>query len=132
MKLADQDFELIEQAKQTAHRLHVDDLHEVAAALRTKSGNVFTGIHIEASVGFADVCGEVAALCNMVTAGENEIDTIVAIHSDGDGNYRLLSPCGRCRELISDFNIDAKAIVGSIEQPEAMLISDLLPKKNTG
>ena len=130
MKLAEQDFELIEYAKQTADRLHVADFHEVAAALRTRSGNVFTGIHIEASVGFADVCGEVAAICNMVTAGEKEIDTIVAIHSDGDGNYRLLSPCGRCRELISDFNMDAKAIVGSIEQPETMAISDLLPKKN--
>lgn len=117
-------------AKHTADRLHVDDLHEVAAALRTKSGTVFTGIHIEASVGFADVCGEVAAICNMVTAGEREIDTIVAVYADEDGNYRLLSPCGRCRELISDFNMDAKAIVGSLEEPEVMPISDLLPRKN--
>ena len=60
MMLDGQDFELIELAKRTADRLHVDDLHEVAAALRTKSGNVFTGIHIEASVGIADVCRETA------------------------------------------------------------------------
>jgi cytidine deaminase len=130
MTLADQDIELIERAKDTADQLYVEDFHEVAAALRTKSGDIFTGIHIEASIGFADVCGEVAAICNMVTAGEKEIDTIVAIRSYGDGSYRLLSPCGRCRELISDFNMDAKAVVGSMEQPELMAISDLLPLKN--
>ena len=129
MGLSGTDYELIQRAKQTAQRLHVRDLHEVAASLRTTSGTVFSGIHIEASVGFADVCGEVAAICNMVSAGEREIDTIVAIHFDGDGTYTLLSPCGRCRELISDFSMDAKVIVGSLEQPELLSISDLLPRK---
>lgn len=70
MKLSSKDYELIEQAKQIADDLHVDNLHEVAAALRTSSGDIFVGIHIEASVGFADVYGEVAALCNMVSAGQ--------------------------------------------------------------
>ena len=129
MNLSDEDYDLIDHAKKTADRLHVDDLHEVAASLRTSSARVFSGIHIEANEGFADVCGEVAAICSMVSAGEREIDTIVAIHSDGIGNYRLLSPCGRCRELISDFNLQANVIVGSLEQPRKVPISELLPMK---
>jgi cytidine deaminase len=49
--LTDEHRQLIESAKLTADRLQLVGIHEVAAALRTTSGEVFTGIHIEASVG---------------------------------------------------------------------------------
>ena len=127
--LSEEDFKLIEAAKEAADRLHVDDLHEVAAALRTKDKKVFTGIHIEASVGFADVCGEVAAICTAVSHGYRDFEAIVAIWADGKGTYTLLSPCGRCRELISDFNKDTWVIVGSLEHPYKLKVSDLLPLK---
>ena len=63
------DLELIEHAKEAHRRLYIKDRQEVAAALRTPSGQVFTGIHIEAAVGFADICGEVAAICHAVAHG---------------------------------------------------------------
>lgn len=129
MELTKQDLELIEQAKQTADILHVDDVSEVAAALRTKDGKIFTGIHFDANVGFADVCGEVAAICHAVAHGFREYDSIVAIWGDGKGNYRLLSPCGRCREVISDFSLDIWVIVGTLEKPYKLKISELLPLK---
>jgi cytidine deaminase len=129
MELTKQDLELIEQAKQTADKLHVDDVSEVAAALRTKDGKIFTGIHFDANVGFADVCGEVAAICHAVAHGYREYDSIVAIWGDGKGNYKLLSPCGRCREVISDFGMDIWVIVGTLENPYKLKISELLPLK---
>jgi len=129
MELTKQDLELIEQAKETADKLHVDDVSEVAAALRTKDGKIFTGIHIDANVGFADVCGEVAAICHAVAHGYREYDSIVAIWGDGKGNYKLLSPCGRCREVISDFGLDIWVIVGILEKPYKLKISELLPLK---
>ena len=130
MNLVEGDYELIEIAKQTGDRLHVKDLHEVTAALRTRSGTVFSGIHIEGTVGSIDVCGEVAAICSMVSAGQRDIETIVAIYVDGQGNYSIMSPCGRCRELISDFNLDANVIVGSVQKPIKIAISELLPMKS--
>jgi len=129
-QLSEEDRALIEAAKETADRLHVDDIHEVAAALRTTDKQVFTGIHIEAGVGFADVCGEVAAICTAVSHGSRDYEAIVAIWGDGKGAYRLLSPCGRCREIISDFNQDTWVIVGSLEHPYKVKVSDLLPLKN--
>ena len=129
MKLTKQDLELIEKAKEAADRLHVDNIHEVAAAIRIKDGRIFTGIHIEANVGFADVCGEVAAICNAVSNGYREFDSIVAVGGDGKGSYKLLSPCGRCRELISDFGMEIWVIVGTIEKPYKLRISELLPLK---
>jgi cytidine deaminase len=128
-ELSAEDVALIEAAKATADRLHVDDFHEVAAAVRTKDKEVFTGIHIEASVGYADVCGEVAAICHAVSHGHREFEAIVAVWSDGNGSYELLSPCGRCREVISDFSNDTWVIVGSSEHPYKVKVSDLLPLK---
>ncbi len=129
MEVTDEDEELIQAAKATADALHLDGVHEVAAALRTTSGAIFTGIHIEASVGYADVCGEVAALCNMVGAGHRDLQTIVAVSGNGRGAYELLAPCGRCRELISDFNPHASVVVGTLERPYRMCIAELLPLK---
>jgi cytidine deaminase len=128
-KLSEEDFELIEAAKETADRLHVDEVHEVAAALRTKSKKIFTGIHIDASVGYADVCGEIAAICCAVSQGFREFEIIVAVWGDGKGTYKLLSPCGRCREVISDFSKDTWVIVGSIDHPYKVKVSELLPLK---
>ena len=129
MELEAFDLDLIEQAKETLRRLWVKDRHEVAAALRTGSGEVFTGIHIEADVGFADVCGEVAAICHAVAHGYRDFETIVALTGDGSEPVQLMAPCGRCREVISDFNRNAWVIVGTVEQPYKVRISELLPLK---
>lgn len=76
-----------------------------------------------------DVCGEVAALSTMVGAGWRDLDTIVAVRGDGAGNHELLPPCGRCRELISDFDLETWVIVGTLAQPRKVRITTLLPLK---
>lgn len=129
-RLNAEDLELIEAVRETADRLYLEDVHEVVAALRTRSKEMFTGIHIEASVGYADVCGEVAAICHAVAHGHREFEAIVAIWRDADGNHRLLSPCGRCREVISDFGGDTWVIVGSLDDPYKVRVSELLPMRN--
>jgi cytidine deaminase len=128
-KLSEEDTKLIQAAKETADKLHLDKIHVVASALRTKKKHIFTGIHTNANVGFADVCGEVAAICHALAHGEGEYEAIVAIWGDGKGKYELLSPCGRCRELISDFSEKTYVIVGSLDEPYKVKISDLLPLK---
>lgn len=128
-ELAPPDLEVIEQAKRTADALFVDEIHKVASALRTHSGEIFSGINIETRIPFADVCGEVAAICAMVGAGYRDPFVIVAVRRDGHGTYDLLPPCGRCRELISDFDPETWVIVGTLEQPFKVKITELLPLK---
>jgi len=128
-KLTEEDLKLIEAAKETSDKLRIEDIHEVAAALCTKDKEIFTGIHIEANVGFADVCGEVAAICHAVAHGQRDYETIVALKARGDGGYTILAPCGRCREVISDFSEDIWVILGTIKEPFKVRISDLLPLK---
>ena len=130
MELEAKDCELIEQAKETRRRLYRAGRYEVAAALRTRAGEIFTGIHIEASVGFADVCGEVAAICHALAHGHDDLETMVAVGGDGPERMYLMAPCGRCREVISDMNPDAWVIVGTLENPYKVRIGELLPLKD--
>ncbi|HEV2127580.1 MAG TPA: hypothetical protein VGR22_03065 [Thermomicrobiales bacterium] len=128
-ELSPSDRELIETAKRTADRLHLDNAHEVAAAVRTRSGEVFSGINHKARMRFADVCGEVAALSVMVGAGRRDPEAIVAMWGDGNGTYDLMPPCGRCRELISDFDPETWVIVGTLQPPYKVKVCELLPLK---
>ena len=94
----------------------------VAAAILTKSGNIYTGVCIETacSMGF---CAEHAAAAAMITAGESEIIKMVAINKRGN----ILPPCGRCREFISqlnDQNINAEVLING---KRALKLIELLP-----
>jgi len=138
-ELSEQDTAVLRGAVEAADRLYVRGIQEVAAAVCTTSGALFSAIHFETSTGFATVCGEVAAICCMVAAGYRDLATIAAVWRDPDGNHFLLPPCGRCREVISDFNATAWVIittahnhwdVGAIQQPAKVRIAELLPLKS--
>ncbi|CAF1035319.1 unnamed protein product [Rotaria sordida] len=126
------DWELIEEAKRVFRRLYQPYLHTVVAVLRTISGHIYSGIHIESSQAYATVCGEVSAISSMVNDGHRDLATIIAIcgFDDDKNRFKIMSPCGRCRELIGDFNPNAQVIVGTIDKPYRMAISDLMPLKS--
>ena len=67
----------------------------VGAALVTKAGNIYTGVCIDTCSGLG-MCAERAAIAAMITAGESEIDKVVAVMPDG----KVGSPCGACREMM--------------------------------
>ena len=138
-ELSESDRALLQHAIDAADRLYVPGIQEVGAAVRTSTGQIFAGIHFETATGFANVCGEVAALCCMVAAGHRDLETVAAVWRASDGKHYLLPPCGRCREVISDFNPQAWVIITSIsdhwdataiEQPLKVRVADLLPRRS--
>ena len=68
---------------------------EVAAAVLSKSGKIYTGVCIDTCSGLG-VCAERNAIFNMITCGESEIDKVLAIMPDGSCG----APCGACREFM--------------------------------
>ena len=46
------------------------------------------------------MCAEYAAIGAMVTAGSNRIQAMVAVNGKKNS---VLPPCGKCRQLISEF-----------------------------
>ena len=125
-------WELIEEAQRVSRRLHIPHYQVVVAALRTTSGKIYSGIHYESTQSFATVCGEVSALASMVNDGHRDLAMIVALRGfDNDKNrFEIMTPCGRCRELIGDFNLEARVIVGTMDQPLLVGINELMPMKS--
>ena len=135
-KLGKADQELIAAARATIKRSYRDDWQEVGAALRTRSGKIFTGVNLDAYLGRMAVCAEAVALGHaVVDLGDAGIDTIVAVRhpapQDEDRTIAVVSPCGACRELIFDYDPKARVIVPNGKSSAVVPIADLLPNKYT-
>lgn len=94
---------------------------EVGCALLTSNNNIFVGISISCAcdIGF---CAEHSAIANMITNGESKIKKIVAVNIKG----RILSPCGRCRELIYQINNKNKSTDVIIKKNKTIKLGKLL------
>ena len=96
----------------------------VGSALLTDKGNVYTGVCIVADCGIG-FCAEHAAIAELLKNGESKIRKIVAIDSK---SKRIMTPCGRCRELmrqIDDLNLDLTDVI--ISEEKAIKLKELLP-----
>ena len=132
--LSDRDQELIVAAADAIKRRYRNDWQEVGAALRTRDGRVYAGVNLDAYLGRMAVCAEAVALGRAVTeVGETGIETIVAVRhpepSEPDQAIVVVSPCGSCRELIWDYDRNARVIVPGEKGPTIATIGELLPNK---
>ena len=80
------------------------------------------------------VCAEAVALGRaVVDIGDGGIETIVAVRhpppDEKDQEIKVVSPCGACRELIFDYDRNARVIVPNGKTPTVVPIADLLPNK---
>jgi cytidine deaminase len=135
-RLGKADQKLIAAASAAIKRRYRDDWQEVGAALRTRSGKIFTGVNLDAYLGRMAVCAEAVALGRaVVDLGDAGIDMIVAVRHPSPGEkdqaVAVVSPCGACRELIFDYDRKARVIVPNGTSPAVVPIGDLLPNKYT-
>ena len=132
--LSKADRALIEAATEAIRKRYRYDWQEVGAAIRLRSGKVFTGVSLDAYLGRMAVCAEGVALGRVITdLGEAGIETIVAVRhpkpSEQDRTIMVVSPCGSCRELIWDYDRNARVIVPGTNGPAIAAIGELLPNK---
>lgn len=71
----------------------------VGVALRTSSGNIYSGANVENAAYPIGNCAEASAIAAMVAAGERRIEECLIIAA-GD---RLCTPCGGCRQRLAEF-----------------------------
>ncbi|MGE4610411.1 MAG: cytidine deaminase [Paracoccaceae bacterium] len=97
----------------------------VGAAIRSASGKIYAGCNVENVAYPEGTCAEAGAIAAMIADGETEIAEILVVA----GGPVKVSPCGGCRQKISEFS-QASTIVfmadmsGDIEETT---IADLLP-----
>jgi cytidine deaminase len=128
------DVELLETAQRVLGRVLVPGRHEVAAALRTADGQVFTGVHVEGSCRRSSICAEGVALgtARGGVTGELDVVAVVSVQVKPADRFRVIAPCGVCRELISDYSPDARVWL-TRPGDDAVVVAralDLLPEKS--
>lgn len=101
--------------------------YRVGAALRTKSGRVFTGVNVESAAYPTTMCAERVAVYKAVSEGEREFD-VIAVVTDNGG-----SPCGGCRQVLAEFGLDTVVLIanGAGDLIKEMTVSELLPEAFT-
>jgi cytidine deaminase len=80
----------------------------VGAALVCSDGTVFTGVNVENRSFGLTVCAERSAVSAAVSAGRRDFSGIVVATPDAD--YPV-SPCGACRQVLSEFLAPAAPVV---------------------
>ena len=129
--LTDGDHELIAAANAVLEGYYKPFWHMVAAAIRSRDGRIWTGLHIGTTVGRLSVCAEAVAFGRALLDGDGTIQTAVAVrHPKPEEENRELAvvpPCGACREMILDHAPDASIIVKDSNVLIKLPVRTLLP-----
>ncbi len=101
--------------------------YRVGAALRTRSGRIFTGINVESAAYPTTMCAERVAVYKAVSEGERKFDTIAVVTDNGG------SPCGSCRQVLAEFGLETIVLIanGAGELLKEMTVAELLPEAFT-
>lgn len=98
----------------------------VAAAILSVSGRIYTGVCVD-TCSTLGICAERNAIFHMLTCGEQEIQKVLAIMSDG----RTGAPCGACRELLVQLMPEKYKeieIMLDYEQERVVTLGELTPE----
>ena len=116
---------LIDLANEARKKSYAPYSHyPVGAALRTKTGRVYTGVNIENAAYPTGICAERVAIFKAVSEGELEIDVIAVVTNNGG------SPCGSCRQVMAEFGLDTIVLIadGNGKLIEETTVRKLLPE----
>ncbi|MFZ5816870.1 MAG: cytidine deaminase [Bacillota bacterium] len=105
------DERLIEAARRAREQAYVPySGFPVGAALLTEDGTLITGCNVEnASYGLTN-CAERTAIFKAVSEGHRRFAAIAVIADTPEA----CSPCGACRQVMSEFGPDARVILTNL------------------
>lgn len=121
MPLTSSETNLINLAIKTITQIPKSEDYSVSSVALSEDGQIFTGINVYHFTG--GPCAELVTLGVAALAGPPKLTHIVAVGNDG----RILSPCGRCRQVLRDLHPGIRVIVPMEGGPEVVGIDDLLP-----
>ena len=98
--------------------------HTVVAGILAASGNIYLGANCDSVHG---TCAEVVAYVNAVLANEKNLITIAAASVHGEGNERIVAPCGNCRQILMENVPEIEVIFNEAGELVKCAISELLP-----
>lgn len=114
-------IDLANEARRRAYAPYSNYL--VGAALRTRSGRIFTGCNVENAAYPTSMCAERVAIYKAVSEGEKEFEVIAVVTSNGG------TPCGGCRQVMAEFGLDTLVLIadGEGKLVQETTVAGLLP-----
>lgn len=101
----------------------------VGAALRTKSGRIFTGCNVENLSFGLTICAERSAVFSAVAAGERDFAALAVVADSREP----VTPCGACRQVLAEFApalpVCSANLQGTVFESS---IAELLPRPKEG
>ena len=101
---------------------------QVGAALLCSDGTVFTGCNIENAAYSPTNCAERTAIFKAVSEGRKDFTAIAICGGKGGKITGLCTPCGVCRQVLSEFcKVDFPIYLAHNDGYKALTLGDLLP-----
>ncbi|KAJ0423549.1 cytidine deaminase-like protein [Aspergillus carlsbadensis] len=122
MPLTTQEAALVETATATINSIPISEDYSVASTALAADGRVFSGVNVYHFTG--GPCAELVVLGIAAAAGATKLTHIVAVGNEGRG---ILSPCGRCRQVLIDLQPEIQVIIGQTGSETVVPITELLP-----
>lgn len=118
-------IDLANAARQRAYAPYSN--YPVGAALRTKTGRMYTGVNVENAAYPHTMCAERVAIFKAISDGEKEFEVISVVTDNGG------SPCGGCRQVMAEFALDMIVLMadGNGKLIKETTVSELLPEAFT-
>ncbi len=124
------DHALLSGAREAAELAYVPYSNfRVGSVVVADDGRVFTGANIENASYPASSCAEATAINTAAAAGVRKIETVAVACIDADdveGAY----PCGRCRQIMSEFDVENVIVTaGEGSEVREHTLDELLPHR---
>jgi cytidine deaminase len=118
-------IDLANEARRRAYAPYSN--YQVGAALRTRSGRIFTGCNVENAAYPTSMCAERIAIYKAVSEGEKEFEVIAVVTPNGG------TPCGGCRQVMAEFGLNMVVLIANGEGRlvQETSVTGLLPEAFT-
>jgi cytidine deaminase len=121
-----EDLSLLEAALEAQTRAHCPfSRYPVGAAIRTVTGQVFTGCNVESASFSLTCCAERVAIFKAVSDGFTDIASCAIVTIEGTP----APPCGACRQVLYEFGRSMRIVLGNPSGEVRILeLNDLFPE----
>lgn len=123
--------QLITCAEEARNRAYAPySSYHVGAAVRGKSGKIYTGCNVENASYGATICAERNAIWKAVSEGEKEIVALAVVGGPADGQRTFAFPCGMCRQVLREFSDPERVqiyVAKNTSEYKVYTLAELLP-----
>lgn len=120
--------DLIALAREAAGKAYAPySKFRVGAAVLSSDGVAYTGANVENAAYPSGNCAEATAIAHAVSQGVRKIDSVAVACIDAT-SVESSYPCGRCRQIMSEFGVDEVYVTGgSGSKVRSHTLDELLP-----